>query len=111
MPTRHKPNKASRKRHENGQNPTDTKEDLKNKLKQKLREKQLERTSKTVRCNRMDQLEEKLQESKNSAERHKIKEELNLLEKIQEKELNTFSGEFPEYGDNCDYGGSMERSD
>jgi hypothetical protein len=91
--------------------PVDPKEELHNKLKQKLREKQLERTSKFVRNTRMDKIEEKLEESTNPSERRKLKEELGLLEKIQEKHLNSFSGEFPEYGDNCDYGGSMERSD
>lgn len=106
MPTRRKPSKASRKR----QSPVDTKEELRIKLKQKLHEKQLERTSKFTRDNRMDSLEDKLDETKNPNERRKLKEELAILEKIQEKELNLFSGDFPEYGDGCDYGGSMERS-
>lgn len=83
--------------------------ELKNKLREKLREKQLERTSKYTRNNRMDSLEEKIEESKNPTETRKLKQELALLEKIQEKEFKSFSGEFPEYGDSCDYGGSMER--
>lgn len=109
MPTIRKP----RKRHEERKEvpPVDPKQDLKNKLRQKLREKQLERTAKYVRDTRMDDLEEKLEDSKNPAERHKLKEELALLEKIQEKELNTVNGDFAEYADVCDYGGSMERAD
>lgn len=103
-----KPTKASRKRHEE-EPVVDPKMELRNKLKQKLREKQLERTSRFVRDNRMENIEEKLETTENPAEREKLKEELALLEKIQEKELNSFTGEFPEYGDGCDYGGTMER--
>ena len=101
MPPKRKP----RKRQEENSVP---KEDLKLKLKQKLKEKQLERTSRFVRDNRMDKIEEKLEESKNFAERKKLEDELALLEKIQEKELNSFSGDFPEYPDGASYGGGLE---
>jgi len=110
MPRR-KPNKASRKKQEETEPQPDPKAELRLKLKQKLREKQLERTSKSVRTNRMDDIEERLEESRDPAERHKLKEELALLEKIQEKEFNSQASEFPDYGDGCSYGGSMERPD
>lgn len=105
-----KPTKKSRKPQETKEEekPIDPKSELKNKLKQKLKEKQLERTSRFVREKRMDDIEEKLEESKDPEERHRLKEQLSLLEKIHEKELNSFSGEFPEYGDSASYGGGLE---
>lgn len=87
------------------------KEELRNKLKQKLHEKKLERTSRAVRDSKMEELEEKLEDSRNPAEKHKLKQELDLLTKIQEKELDNLAGDYPDYGGGCDYGGSMERSD
>ena len=101
-----KSNKTSRTRQKQKK-----KEELRNKLKQKLHEKTLERTSRVVRDKRIEDIEEKLEESKNPTERLKLKEELALLEKVQEKEFGTFSGDFPDYGDGCSYGGSMERPD
>jgi hypothetical protein len=74
-------------------------EELRNKLKQKLHEKKLERTCRAVRDSKMEDLEKKLEDSRNPSKRHKLKEELALLTTIQEKELNTFAGEYPEYGD------------
>ena len=49
------------------------------KLKSKLHEKQLERTSRLVRDNKMEKIEEKLEESKNPEEKRKLKEELDTL--------------------------------
>lgn len=71
--------------------------ELREKLKQKLHEKKLERTSKVVRNNIAESLEEKLKSTKNPKERKKLKGELSLLEKIDEKEINSFTGEYPEY--------------
>jgi hypothetical protein len=88
----------------------ETKEDLKEKLKQKLKEKKLERTCRTVRDNMLEKLEDKLDNCRNPTERKKLKDNISVLEKIQEKEEN-FAGDFPEYGDGSTYGGSLDRSD
>lgn len=82
-------------------------QELRNKLHQKLKEKRLERTSKVIRNNRLEQLEEKLIKTKSPAERKKIKEEIKLLETIEEKEINN-AGEFAEYSDNASFGGGFE---
>jgi len=108
-----KSNKNSRKRqpkeHEE-EKVIDPRELLKNKLKERLREKKLERTSQVVREDRLDRMEDRLEESKDPRERRKIKEEIDLLNKIDEKQ-HTFAGEFPEYSDGASYGGAMEHPD
>lgn len=77
------------------------------KLKEKLHEKKLERTKKLVRENLADKLEEKLDKSKNPKERKQLKHELKILEEIKQRQ-DTFTGEFPDYGDNATYGGGLE---
>lgn len=84
--------------------------DLKQKLREKLQEKKLERTSKIIRNKMLDSLENRLEKSKNQEEKNKIKKDIELLEKIEEKELNQGS-EYPDYFDGGDYGGAMERSE
>ena len=87
------------------------KELLKLKLKQKLKEKLLERKPRAIIENRMDDLEEVIETSKSATERRKAKEELALLNSIQERQLNSVNEEFPEYADKSSYGGAMERSE
>lgn len=82
-------------------------EDLRLKLRNKLKEKKLERTPRVVREHMMDKIEEKLEKCRSPTEQGKLKEELKLLEKIEEKEINN-AGEFAEYSDNTAYGGAME---
>ena len=94
---RHKPNKNIRKNPD--ENKKEAEDKLKSKIKQKLREKQLERTPKFIRYNRMDDLQDKIEKCKNPFEMKKLKYELGVLEKIQEKELNLYSGDFPDYGE------------
>lgn len=100
--------RKTRKKPENSKQ--ETKEDMKEKLKQKLREKKLERTCRFARENMLEKLEDRLDTSRNPHERKKLKQNISVLEKIQEKEEN-FGGEFPEYGDGGSYGGSMNRTD
>jgi hypothetical protein len=107
-----KTKKTSRKRREEDDVPTvNTTESLREKLRQKLREKQLGRTSFSVRENRLEKLEDKLEETNNHTDRQRIKDEISLLEKVRENEMNTVAGEYPDYGDNAGYGGAMERPD
>jgi hypothetical protein len=82
--------------------------ELKEILKQKLLEKRLERTSQLVRENKMDKLEERIKKTKNKKELERLQTELEILEKVEEKQLNSFTVEFPEYGDGASYGGGME---
>lgn len=103
MPPRRKPNKESRSK----EPVEDQKEDLRAKLREKLRTSQLVRKSRFARENRMDKLEEKLENSKNPDERRRLKKEIGLLEEVFEKEEN-FSGDYPEYDDTCTYGGSAD---
>lgn len=84
--------------------------ELREKLKEKLREKKLQRTSKVIRNNMMDDLEKKIEETKNIELKKKLKKELKILEEIEEKELAGAS-EFPEYADNASYGGGLEHAD
>lgn len=102
-------NKMSRKRREKKEEKGDiktdnSKTDLRKKLKEKLREKQLFRTSRFVRDNRMEKLEEIIDKSRDPKERRKAKEELELLTKIEEYEEN-YNDDHPEYNDATDGGG------
>jgi hypothetical protein len=114
-----KPNKAMKKKKGATQPKKEVetlslKDQLKNKLKEKLKEKQLERTSKIVREKRMEKIEDILdgesEETVRGSERRKLKEELKLLEKIEEKQ-DTFTGDFPEYSERASFGGSQDRSE
>jgi len=105
-----KTNKTSRKRREESE-PINVKEDLRQKLRQKLKEKQIARLSYSARENKLEALEDRLEEVKDHKQRQKIEEQIALLEKVREDELNANIGEYPDYGDNAGYGGSMERPD
>lgn len=90
------------------------KESLKEALKQKLRAKQLGRTSKFARENLVEKLSTILEKGKTGEkttdQEKKIIEDLNTLEKIQDKEEN-FSGDYPDYTDTGSYGGAQDRPD
>lgn len=75
-----------------------------------LKEKKFERNSKDARNTMMDRIEDKLETSTNSKERKKLKSDLKILEKVAEKDERQAS-EFPDYGDNCSYGGGLEHPD
>lgn len=77
---------------------------LKEKLRQKLNEKKLFRTSRVVRDNEMDELEKKIKsKSIPSSQKKKLKQRLDLLQKVEDKEIesyeNTLSGDFVDYTD------------
>lgn len=82
---------------------------LKQKLREKLREKQLFRTSQYARDNMYDDLREKLKDKKISEEdKEKIRKKMDLLKDIEDKQEANRASEFPEYVDNCSYGGGLE---
>lgn len=83
MPPRRKPNTQSRKKE-----PTDEekKQELKNKLRQKLYEKKMGRSSRATRENRLESLEDQLDNTTNAKERARIQKEIDLLEDIGDKE-------------------------
>lgn len=84
--------------------------ELREKLREKLKEKKLQRTSKIIRNNMMEDLEKKIEETRNPEKKKKLKKDLKLLEEIEEKELAGAS-EFPEYADTACYGGGLEHPD
>jgi uncharacterized membrane protein YheB (UPF0754 family) len=78
-----------------------TKKDLKKELRKKIFEKKLSRTSKVVRDERIRNLEEKLEDENLSyKEKNKLKEELDLLLELEDKEEENFiNATIPEYFD------------
>lgn len=88
---------------------TSEREILKRKLNEKLKEKKLGRTSHVVREARMEKLQEKYEKATGD-EKEKISSEMELLNKIEEKQ-SMFCGEYPEYTDNASYGGGQECND
>ena len=73
------------------------KDELKEKLKNRLREMKLGRTSLEVRNMKLDQLVEKLETTENREEKNKIKESINILEKVEQTQADAQNLEFPEY--------------
>lgn len=96
--------KPSRKRPSRKKKDGNSKKELKkeetpqDKLRAKIRALSSFRIPKAVREERMDLLEEVMLETKNKAEKERLKTELSILETVSEKEEN-FSGEFPVYAD------------
>ena len=107
---RKKTGRTSRKKRMEEEIVIDPKIVLRKKLKDKLREKHLERTSRETRDAKLDNLEQRLKKAKTTAEKKKIQDEIDLLEKIDERE-GYFCGEFPDYGDSGGYGGGCEHPD
>jgi hypothetical protein len=87
------------------------KDALKKKLRDKLKEKKTERKTQLVRQKQYTNLKEKLKKTLDEEERKKIESTIDMLERIEEKEFNSFGGEFAEYNDSYDCGGSMVRND
>lgn len=111
----HNLEKKTRKRKHRGRKRKEKKEPVrelsaKEKLKEKLRAKKLSRVPRLVREERLEYLEELLEECKDPVEKERLQKEIKLLEDIFEREDN-FNGEFPEYADTGSYGGSQERPD
>ena len=80
------------------------KEDLKAILREKLKEKQLGRLAPSARDNKIEKLKNKLQSAKGDKEkkeyRNKLKSQIELLERVNENQIDSFSGEYPSYADN-----------
>jgi len=104
------PKKQSRKRREDDAPP---KQDLKSILREKIKEKQLGRLAPSARDNKIEKLKEKLSSVKEDNEEHrqKLQAHIELLEKVNENQVDSFTGEYPEYVDNVAYGGSIEKGD
>lgn len=90
---------------------TEAKKDPKAELRKKLKEKRLARSSYFALDARMEKIENLIDNTKNKKKREKLKEELDLLEKVEEQQLNRVDGDPAEYGDNCGYGGGMVMCD
>ena len=103
--------KPSRKRR-NEEDPI-PKQDLKSILREKIKEKQLGRLAPSARDNKIEKLKEKLSSvnEDNQEHRQKLQAHIELLKKVNETQVDSFTGEYPEYVDNVSYGGSIERGD
>jgi hypothetical protein len=90
-----------------------TKEELRAALREKLKEKRLGRLAPSARDNKIDSLKLKLKELKSdeSDKRQKIQNQIDLLERVNENQIDTSASEYPDYGDNGSYGGSIDRGD
>lgn len=109
MPRR-KTKRTTRKRRseQDEQTSVNKKAELKAKLRAKLHQSKMSRQSQFALDNRMDQLEKQLENAKTREQRKKIREEMNLIDKIEEDRLNNNNDDFAEYGDNAAYGGGIE---
>lgn len=89
-----------------------SRDDLKAVLKEKLREKRLGRLAPSARDNKINKLELKLKEvGDNDEDRQKIQNHIDLLRRVNDIQVDTSTGEYPDYTDNCSYGGGIERGD
>lgn len=90
-----------------------TKEELRKALRDRLKEKRLGRLAPSARDNKIDMLKLKLKELKSdeSDKRQKIQNQIDLLERVNENQIDTSASEYPDYGDNGSYGGSIDRGD
>lgn len=76
------------------------KDDAKIKLKEKLKEQKLSRLSRYSREMNVIKLEEKLKNTKDKREKQRLRKELNVYDKIDEKEAEaTTASEYPSYDD------------
>ncbi len=89
-----------------------SREDLKAVLKERLKEKRLGRLAPSARDNKINKLELKLKEvGENDEDREKIQNHIDLLRRVNDIQIDTSTGEYPDYTDNCGYGGGIERGD
>lgn len=76
-----------------------SKEELKRALREKLNQKRLGRLAPSAIDNKIDKLELKLKEAGDNIEKiQKIQEHINLLKTVSDTQVNTFTGEYPDYG-------------
>jgi hypothetical protein len=91
------PRNSKKRRNTTNSPSSHSKEDLKTLLREKLREKQLGRLAPTARDNKLEKLELKLLTVKdNEEQRHKIQDNIDLLKRVRDNEVDNFTGE---YGD------------
>ena len=91
---------------------TASRDDLKAVLKERLKEKRLGRLAPSARDNKINKLELKLKEvGDNEDHREKIQNHIDLLRRLNDIQIDTSTGEYPDYTDNCGYGGGIERGD
>jgi hypothetical protein len=90
-----------------------TKEELKKALHRKREEQRLSRLAPSARDNKIDELKLKLKNLKedDSTKRQKIQNHIDLLQTVNDNQINTSATEYPDYGDNGSYGGSIDRGD
>jgi hypothetical protein len=90
-----------------------SKAELKKALKEKLELKRLARLAPAARDNKITELELKLKQigDKDPKQSEKIKNKIDLLQTANEIQIDTSTGEYPEYADNGGYGGGIERGD
>ena len=89
-----------------------SRDDLKAVLKERLKEKRLGRLAPSARDNKINKLELKLKEvGDNEDHRQKIQQNIDLLRRVNDIQIDTSTGEYPDYTDNCGYGGGIERGD
>lgn len=89
-----------------------SRDDLKALLKEKLRKKRLGRLAPSARDNKINKLELKLKQvGDNDDDRQKIQNHIDLLRRVNDIQVDTSTGEYPDYTDNCSYGGGIERGD
>ena len=71
----------------------------------------LNRTKQSILDNEMETIEEKLESRKiRGKERKKLRDRLKLLEEIENKRIDSFNSECPDF-DNFSYGGSTPHDD
>ena len=89
-----------------------SKEELRARLRAKMNVKKLHRTSRIIRDQEMEDIEDKLDDKRLSGkEKKRLKERLKLLEEVEEQQFNAMNDDYAEYVDTGSYGGSMERPD
>ena len=86
-------------------------EDLRAKLKAKLYQAKLSRQPQTCLDDRLDKLEEQLENSKSHKEREQIRKQIALIEKIEENRQNSINDDYAQYDDKASYGGGIEHND
>ena len=78
-----------------------SREDLKAILKERLKEKRLGRLAPSARDNKITKLELKLKEvGDNDEDREKIQNHIDLLRRVNDIQVDTSTGEYPDYTDN-----------
>lgn len=86
--------------------------DLKAKLREKMMLHKLGRTKQVVLDKEIDDIEDKLENTKlRGREKKKLQERLRILEEIEQKRVNSINDDYAEYVDGATYGGGFEHPD